>query len=64
MAARGEVRVTENLVVRRPVVGCIAFHEKAVKFEIQFISLPLVVCCALGSGFHADSGGGPCLDPI
>jgi len=45
-------------------VGCSDFHEKAVKFEIQFISLPLVVRCALGSGFHADSGGGPCLDPI
>ena len=37
-------------------VGCSVFHEKAVKFEIQFISLPLVGRCALGSGFHADSG--------
>ena len=49
---------------RNGAVGFIDFHEKAVKFEIQFMSLPLVVGCALGSGFHADSGGGPCLDPI
>jgi hypothetical protein len=30
----------------RLAVGCIAFHEKAVKLEIKFISLALVVRCA------------------
>jgi hypothetical protein len=58
------VFIKESGTSERPAVGWSGFHEKAVKFEIQFISLPLVVRCALGSGFHADSGGGPCLDPI
>jgi hypothetical protein len=37
-----------------PAVPCIVFHEKAFKLKMKFISF--LVGCALGSGFHADSG--------
>jgi len=31
--------VIESEAVRREAVGCIAFHEKAFKLEMKFISL-------------------------
>jgi hypothetical protein len=50
---------------RRSAVRSIAFHEKAFKLKMKFISLLCykVGGWRLGSGFHADSLIGPCLDP-
>jgi hypothetical protein len=67
-ARRSEWKRGSHLKIRaygRSAVRSIVFHEKAFKLEMKFISL---LCYKvgggrLGSGFHADSLIGPCLDP-
>ena len=47
------MEVISNVSAQRSAVRSIAFHEKAFKLKMKFHFI--VVGCALGSGFHADS---------
>jgi hypothetical protein len=49
----GRVFIKESEAVRRPAVGCIAFHEKAFKLKMKFIlfwwaALWIGLPCGLG----------------
>src|SRR5438552_16954396 len=50
LAISESMLITKGEETNRLDVGCSGFHEKAVKFEIQFTSLALVVRLRLGSG--------------
>src|SRR5438874_7683277 len=51
-------------LLRQGTVGFIDFHEKAFRLKMKFIHCFVIRWgWRLGSGFHADSLIGPCLDP-